>query len=153
MIFKDVKQGDAIYLFDRNNISVQTGKVTAVTGSHAGKYNNTFEMVVDITINVDENTQTYTFKDSNEVSYNGQIMITPNRDSIIREVKQLKSQAEDVIKNIDKSKQTIEKCSTLIAEFDPIYKERKENDERYSKLETEIASIKEMISNLANKNV
>lgn len=41
MIFKDIKQGDAIYLFDRNNISVQTGKVTAVSGSHAGKYNNT----------------------------------------------------------------------------------------------------------------
>ena len=50
MIFKDIKQGDAIYLFDRNDISVQTGKVTAVSGSHAGKYNNTFEMVVDITI-------------------------------------------------------------------------------------------------------
>ena len=153
MIFKDIKQGDAIYLFDRNDISVQTGKVTAVSGSHAGKYNNTFEMVVDVTINVNENTQTYTFKDSNEVSYNGQIMITPNRDNIIREVKQLKSQAEDVIKNIDKSKQTIEKCTSLISEFDPVYKERRENDARYSKLESEIASIKEMITNLANKNV
>ncbi len=153
MIFKDIKQGDAIYLFDRNNISVQTGKVTAVSGSHAGKYNNTFEMVVDVTINVNENIQTYTFKDSNEVSYNGQIMITPNKDNIIREVKQLKSQAEDVIKNIDKSKQTIEKCTSLISEFDPVYKERRENDARYSKLESEIASIKEMITNLANKNV
>lgn len=153
MIFKDIKQGDTIYLFDRNNISVQTGKVTAVSGSHAGKYNNTFEMVVDVTVNVNENTQTYTFKDSNEVSYNGQIMITPNRDNVIREVKQLKSQAEDVVKNIDKSKQTIEKCSSLISEFDPVYKERRENDARYSKLESEIASIKEMITNLANKNV
>lgn len=153
MIFKDIKQGDAIYLFDRNDISVQTGKVTAVGGSHAGKYNNTFEMVVDITIDVDGKSQTYTFKDSNEVSYTGQIMITPNRDNIIREVKQLKSQAEDVLKNVEKSKVTIEKCSTLIADFDPIYKERKQNDERYSKLESEIASIKEMITNLANKNV
>ena len=57
MIFKDIKQGDAIYLFDRNNISVQTGKVTAVSGSHARKYNNTFEMVVDITIDVDGKSQ------------------------------------------------------------------------------------------------
>lgn len=153
MIFKDVKQGDAIYLFDRNNISVQTGKVTAVTGSHAGKYNNVFEMVVDITVNTDGNTQTYTFKDSNEVSYNGQIMLTPNKENVVREVKQLKSQAEDVLNNVEKSKETISKCSTLIAEFDPIYKERKENDERYSKLESEIASIKELITNLANKNV
>lgn len=153
MIFKDIKQGDAIYLFDRNDISVQTGKVTAVSGSHAEKYNNTFEMVVDITIDVDGKSQTYTFKDSNEVSYTGQIMITPNRDNIIREVKQLKSQAEDILKSVEKSKVTIEKCSSLIADFDPVYKERKQNDERYSKLESEIASIKEMITNLANKNV
>lgn len=153
MIFKDVKQGDTIYLFDRNSISVQTGKVTAVTGSHAGKYNNVFEMVVDITISTDAGTQTYTFKDSNEISYNGQIMLTPNKENVVREVKQLKSQAEDVLNNVEKSKETIAKCSTLIAEFDPIYKERKQNDERYSKLESEIASIKEMITNLANKNV
>jgi hypothetical protein len=52
-------------------------------------------------------------------------MITPNRDNIIREVKQLKSQAEDVLKNVEKSKVTIEKCSSLIADFDPVYKERK----------------------------
>ena len=110
-------------------------------------------MVVDITIDVDGKSQTYTFKDSNEVSYTGQIMITPNRDNIIREVKQLKSQAEDVLNNVEKSKVTIEKCSSLIADFDPVYKERKQNDERYSKLESEIASIKEMITNLANKNV
>ena len=47
-------------------------------------------------------------------------MITPNRDNIIREVKQLKSQAEDVLKNVEKSKVTIEKCSSLIADFDPV---------------------------------
>lgn len=45
------------------------------------------------------------------------------------------------------------KAQADIADFDPVYKERKQNDERYSKLESEIASIKEMITNLANKNV
>lgn len=41
----------------------------------------------------------------------------------------------------------------LIETIYQFYKERKQNDERYSKLESEIASIKEMITNLANKNV
>lgn len=153
MIFKDIKQGDTIYLFDRNNISIQTGKVTAVSGSHAGKYENRFEMVVDITISTDTGTQTYTFKDSNEISYAGSIMITANRDAVIKEIKLLKQQAEDVLNSVDKSKETINKCSALIAEFDPVYKEQKLNDERYSKLENEIADIKNMINNLAKQNV
>lgn len=153
MMFKDIKQGDTIYLFDRTNLTIQTGKVTAVGLSHAGKYNNLFEIVIDITIDVDGSSTTYTFKDSNEVGYAGQIMITPNKDNVIKEVKSLKSQAEDILNSVDKSKETIEKCSQLIAEFDPVYKERKENDARYSKLETEISNIKQMISELANKNV
>lgn len=142
MMFKDIKQGDAIYLFDRNNISIQTGKVTAVNPSHAGKYNNTFDMVVDLTIDVDGTMQTYTFKDSNEVSYAGQIMISPNIDSVLKEIKQTKNQSEDALKSVDKNREIVEKCTNLIAEFDPVYKERKENDQRYSKLENEIATIK-----------
>lgn len=152
-MFKDIKQGDTIYLFDRNNISMQVGKVTAVNPSHAGKYNNTFDMVVDLTINTDGQSQVYTFKDSNEVSYAGQTMISSNLEAIIKEVKQAQTQAEEALRNVDKNREIVEKCSNLIAEYDPVYKAQKESDERYSKLESEISAIKQMIGDLANKHV
>lgn len=149
MIFKDIKQGHTIYLFDRDNIDVKEGKVTATGASHLDKINNMFEMVVDITIDVDGNKQTYTFKDGNEIGYAGQLMITPNRDAIVKEVQMLKSQSEDALSKIDKQKKTVEKCNSLLSTFDPIYKDKKETDERFNKLEQSINDIKELLSKLS----
>lgn len=148
MIFKDIKQGYTIYLFDRNTIEVTEGKVTAAGASHLDKMNSLFEMVVDITIDASGKTQTYTFKDSNEVGYAGQLMITPNRDAVIKEIQVLKSQAEDALSKVNKEKETVEKCTSLLSTFDPVYKEKKETDERFNKLEQSINDIKELLSKL-----
>lgn len=148
MIFKDVKQGQSIYLFDRNNIDVQEGKVTQVGVSHVDTFNKPFEMVTDITIDQNGTIKTYTFKDSNEVSYAGQLMITPNRDAVLREIHVLKSQTEDALNKVDQYKETVEKCNTLLSTFDPVYKEKKDTDEKFEKLEQSIKELKELIAHI-----
>lgn len=148
MIFKDVKQGQTVYLFDRNTVDMKECKVTQVGLSHIDTFNKQFEMVIDITIDTGNGQQTYTFKDSNEVGYAGQLMITPNRDNVLREIQSLKSQSEETLNKIDQYKQTVEKCNTLLATFDPIYKDKKETDEKFSRLESSINELKELISHL-----
>lgn len=94
MLFKDLKQGCSVYMFDRNNIEVHTVQVVTVSTPHMDKYNNQFDMVVDVAVLDAGNTQTYTFKDSNEVGYTGQLMITPNKECVIKELQLLKSQSQ-----------------------------------------------------------
>ena len=43
-----------------------------------------------------------------------------------------------------------EKCNKILSEFNPVFKERKETEQRFSKLETSVEDIKTMISNLTN---
>ena len=76
-------------MFDRNNIEVHTVQVVTVSTPHMDKYNNQFDMVVDVAVLDAGKTQTYTFKDSNEVGYTGQLMITPNKECVIKELQLL----------------------------------------------------------------
>lgn len=101
MLFKDLKQGCSVYMFDRNNIEVHTVQVVTVSTPHMDKYNNQFDMVVDVAVLDAGKTQTYTFKDSNEVGYTGQLMITPNKECVIKELQLLKSQSQTILDNID----------------------------------------------------
>lgn len=101
MLFKDLKQGYSVYMFDRNNIEVHTVQVVTVSTPHMDKYNNQFDMVVDVAVLDAGKTQTYTFKDSNEVGYTGQLMITPNKECVIKELQLLKSQSQTILDNID----------------------------------------------------
>lgn len=101
-------------MFDRNNIEVQTVQVVSVSTPHMDKYDNQFNMVVDVAVLNAGKTQTYTFKDSNEVGYTGQLMITPNKECVIKELQLLKSQSQTILDNIDQYKQNVEKCDKLI---------------------------------------
>lgn len=54
-------------------------------------------MVTDITIKVGDNTKTYTFKDNTEIRYAENLVISPNRDVILCEVKSIKDRSEQVL--------------------------------------------------------
>lgn len=138
-------------MFDGNNIEVQTVQVVSVSTPHMDKYDNQFNMVVDVAVLNAGKTQTYTFKDSNEVGYTGQLMITPNKECVIKQLQLLKSQSQTILDNIDQHKQNVEKCDKLIQEFDPAIKAKQQNDARYEELKQSIESLKQMIiSNTQN---
>lgn len=102
-------------------------------------------MVVDVAVLDAGKTQTYTFKDSNEVGYTGQLMITPNKECVIKELQLLKSQSQTILDNIDQHRNNVDKCNALIQEFDPAIKAKQENDARYEELKQSIESLKQMI--------
>lgn len=140
MLFKDVKQGCPLYIFDRNSVSVKTGNITGVTFPHLSNQPNG-GMVVDVTVNVDGNAQTYEIKDTSESAYVGTTMLTPNVDSVLTEIRALKTQSEEIVRSVDKHEGIISKCSTLLSELDPVYKEKQLNEQRLSRLEESIDKL------------
>jgi hypothetical protein len=152
MLFKDIKQGYPIYIFDRNSVTVKTGNATAVSFPHISNKVNT-GMVVDVTINIDGNSQQYEIKDTSECAYVGTIMLSPNIDSVLNEIRGLKAQSEEVVKSIDKHQDTINKCSALLTEFDPIFKEKQVNEERLSRIEKSIDKLTTVIENMTSRNI
>lgn len=161
MLFKDLKQGYPVYILDRMNVDVRTANVVTVGTPHIdtnyrsqqsnnmmSPFNNITEMVVDITVDENGTNRTYTFKDTLESGYCGQMLISTNRDCILRELEAIKTHAEDALKDVDKHKTSIEKCSKLMVEFNPAYKDKKETEERFSKLEIGMDELKTMMKNM-----
>lgn len=152
MLFKDVKNGYPIFIFDRDSIEVSTGKVVNVTAPHLDcKMGGPTEMVVDVTVENKGQTQTYTFKDGTDVGYVNSLILSTGREHILREVEAMDNQSEQALAQIDKHKETREKCRKILTEFNPVFKEKQETEERFSKMEGSISELKNMIAGLVKE--
>jgi len=68
----------------------------------------------------------------------------------MHEIEAMKNNAEQVLASVDKQKQILDKANTLLSELNPIYKEKKETDLRFSKIENSISEMKDMFANFLN---
>ena len=153
MLFKDLKIGYQVYLLHKgSNIKVGVGKVTAMSPSRFPQTQERFQtmqMVVDITIEEDGENKTYTTPDSLSVTYAGnELVIATERDGILKEVESIKSLNEDELGKTDARRQIVAECSKILTEWNPIFKEKRETEERFSKLESSMTDLKTMLSGL-----
>lgn len=151
MLFKDLKTNYPIYIFDKAVTSVQEGKVVNMGLPHFDLNQPSYSrMVTDVTIKVGDITKTYTFKDDSDTGYADNLVISPNRDVILREVESVKDQSEQILEQVDLHKTTVDKCNKILSEFNPVFKEKKETEQRFSQLESSVTDIKTMLSNIMN---
>ena len=149
MLFKDIKEGYPVFIFDRSSVKAVQGKVVNKGFPHMDShYGSPTDMVVDVTIESEGNTTTYTFKDSTEVGYSGNLVIATDRSSVLHEAEAMKAQAEQALTQVETHKANIQKCEAILAEFNPTFKEKRETEERFCKLEDSIGDLKTMISGL-----
>lgn len=154
MLFKDLKNGFPVYIYDRNMIEVSQGKVINVSMPHMdkGNFNMQASMVVDITIDQKGNPTTYTFRDDTETGYTGSLVITTDKANIIREIEASKEQSEEALSQVEQHKHRIERYTSILADYNPAIKEKKEIDERFGKLENSMVELKHMLSSLVTNN-
>lgn len=152
MLFKDLKNGYPIYIFDRSEVKVSQGKVANVGIPHIDShYGNPTEMVVDVTIESEGQVKTYTFKDGTDTGYVNNFVISTGREVILHEVEALKSQSEQELAKRPTYEENLKKCSVILSEFNPAFREKKENEERFSKLESSVGELKDMIKGLVKE--
>lgn len=150
MLFKDLKTGYPVYIFDRDKVEFTDAKVVDVTPPHFDShYGNPTEMVVDVT--VEGFPKPYTFKENTEVGYINSLVITTNRDIALKDVEALQAQSEQAWNKRDMYRETADKCAQILSERSPVFKERKETEERFSKLESSVGELKDMIKGLVKE--
>lgn len=150
MLFKDLKSGYPIYIFDRDKVTFTQTKVLSVNPPHFDNhYGNPTEMVVDVTI--EGMSKPYTFKENTDTGYLNNLVITTERDKALLEVENLQAQSEQAWNKRDTYKEIADKCAQIRAEFSPAFKEKKETEERFSKLEGSVSELKDMIKGLVKE--
>lgn len=153
MLFKDLKTGYQVYILHKGvNLKVNVGKVTAVSSSRFPQTQGNFQtmqMVVDVTIEEDGASKTYTIPDSLTVTYAGNdLVIATERSGVLKEVETIKTQNEDELGRIETRRKIVSECERILTEWNPQFKEKRETEERFAKLETSMTDLKSMLSGL-----
>lgn len=122
MAFKDVKQNYSIYILNKQDISITDGKVISVGFPHMDLNNKPTigqsQMVIDVTIESNGKTATYTIPENLSVTYAGDIVLSTDKQGLIAEVESMKNTAEKILESVPKQKEVVEKqhiyCLILI---------------------------------------
>lgn len=140
MLFKDLKAGDMLYLFDSNIKELSIEKVVNISIPRMdGNMNN--GMVVDISLQ----NKIYTIKNTSEICYNGSLVISPNKDLVLKEVESCKENDLSILARKDSIEEGIKKLDIIIDQLSPERKEKKEQDERLNRIEESVEALKDMV--------
>lgn len=143
MQFKDLKQNNTVFILNKQSVEVFNGKVTSnpTQPHYDSKFNNGSVQVVDVNVEFGGSTYQYVFQHDSEVGYDRNLILTTNRDIIIREIEMIKEAADKNIELMPKYQSDSAKCADILATFDPRIKEKQENDRRLTKLESSMESM------------
>lgn len=113
------------------------------------------QMVVDVTVEWNGQTKTYTLADNASVAAVGSVMVSIDKADILKELQATKADCEQYLANVDKKKEQLEQCDKLIGELDTEHKEKTEItnrlndlDSKYDKVIEGQNKIMEMIQNM-----
>lgn len=154
MLFKDIKQNYSVYIFDKQKVEYVQGKVTSVSLPRMqmpGQMTTINQMgttpvVVDVTIDAGGRTATYTIPENLSVTYAGNLVLSTECEGIVREIEAMKNTAEQVLNSVERQKEIKEKATELLVELNPVYKEKKDTEERFNKIENSVSEMKNMLS-------
>lgn len=160
MLFKELKQNYPVYILDKQTVTFTQGKVISVSLPRMNVGNGTMSMMptssptamlVDVTIEADGRTATYSIPENLAVTYAGSTVLSTDREGISREIEAMRATAEQVLSSVDRQKEILDKTQSLLAELNPAYKEKKETDERFNRIEGDVSEMKSMVRDLLNK--
>lgn len=160
MTFKDIKTGYPVYFLQKDGeLKAYQGKTLAVSQPRFPQLQPTTPMqqqaatamVVDVTIETDGQTRTYTIPETSSVVNAGTLVLSVDRDGILREVVAVKSQSEEAIKQVDRHKANISACERIMEEWDVAFAEKKAQDARISGIENEVRSLSTMMKDFINE--
>lgn len=154
MLFKDIKQNYSVFIFDKQKVECVQGKVLSVSlprmqmPSSMTSMNQmgTTPMVVDITVETNGRTATYTIPENLSVTYADNLVLSTEREGVVREIEAMKNTAEQVLNSVERQKEIKEKTTELLVELNPVYKEKKDTEERFNKIENSVSEMKNMLS-------
>lgn len=156
MLFKDLKAGYPVYFLDKNETKYYQGKVISVAvprydSSQIGISQQATSLVVDITIEANGATRTYTIPETSTLTYAANIVLSTDKDGIVREVEAMKSSSEEALAKVERHKQTVTNCNQLLEDLNPAFAEKRAQDKRIEGIENEVKSLGAVLRDFINE--
>lgn len=148
MTFKELKQGYPIHILDKDKLTVKQGKVQSVAFPRVDTMQGQRQMVVDITVEHNGTTATYTMPEDACLVYANNLVISTEPQGLIVEVEKMKSEAEHILSSVEHQKEIVEVADELLAKLNPAFKEKRETEQRFEQMEKRMDKVDDNISQL-----
>lgn len=153
-----LRPGVPVFVLYKNEPRFATGKVSQVSNQYPPQYNfqqplnpNGLGMMVDLSIDIDGKTETYTRIPINstiaEFPDKG-VIISETRDGIINEINVIRNASQTAIDQVDAHRKIIASCDQLLVDLNPQLKHEQEQAGKIARLEERIAGMSEQIATL-----
>lgn len=157
MQFKELKNGYPVFFLDRESVEAYQGKVVSVAvprydaPTFGQMQSPTSGMVVDVTIEANGSTKTYTMPEASEMAYAGSLVISSDKSALLREVEAIKSARLEELGKMDKYKEDLSKCESVLESWNPTLAEKREQDRRIEGIESEVRNLGTLVKDLINQ--
>lgn len=148
MTFKELKQGYPIHILDKDKLTVKQAKVQNTSFPRVDAIQGQRQMVVDITVEHNGSTATYTMPEDSCLVYASNLVIATEPQGLIVEVEKMKSEAEHILASVDHQKEIVEAADELLAKLNPAFKEKRETEQRFEQMEKRMNKVDDNISQL-----
>ena len=100
------------------------------------------EMVVDVTVEANGKTATYAIPENLSVTYAGNIVLSTDKQGLTGEVEAMVASADQVIASVTHAQKIKDKAPAILADLNPVYREKQETEQRFGKIEGSISEMK-----------
>ena len=140
ILFKELKAGYPIFLFDRATLLYQQAKVMNVQQNFNPSAFGKMEVNVSIQTK-DGKTSIYSVTDTESSAYAGTLLLATSKENVVNEVSALKSNSEEALAKADEHKRIAEECGKLLAELDTSFRDQQKTNERLDQMESKLDEI------------
>lgn len=139
-MFKELKAGYPVYLFDRASLDYEQAKVMNVLPNYnVGNYG---KMEVNVTIQTKDGKQnTYSVADTEQSAYAGNLLVSTSKECVINEINALRNNSDEILQNVESYKRIVKECDKLLAELDTEFRDKKNTEHRLDTLEQTMQEI------------
>lgn len=143
MLFKNAKVGQVVHILDRKTAQYFVGKIEQpVSAPHYEPNHPT--LMVDVVINVDGQTRTFTIPENLAATYAGDLCIATETSDLLSELDQMEMQGEKTLQDVPRIEQMLASVKERKMQLNPALKEKQEQDVRMQKLETSVQNLTDM---------
>ena len=143
MLLKDCQKGYPIFILNRNEITACQGKIIDVSRPHFDSRNpSSTSMVIDVTVEIDGKQTSFVMSESSSIAYTDNLVLSCDRNDIMHEVEAICSRNEEELKQTEVRRQTVQKCKTILEDWNPAIKQQRESEERMTKMEKAMGQLR-----------
>jgi hypothetical protein len=159
MQFKDIKQGQPVFILDKSEMAINQGKVINNV-YHVDSNNNNYGSVFtqqsntiyrDVTIEISGKSSVYVIPELLETTKAGNIVLSTSSEALIKEVNAICNDAKEKLANRDYYQMVVDKTPELLVTLNPALKKEQETETRLKAVEGSVQEVKDLVKTLVEK--